>query len=136
MPSSNKNLGNNSTKLNKAWRRLDKTKMNHVKLLDNNSLDLEKSLTIAKPVQSNSDKISVYTYSVSKNLVKNCSKSLNLDINLTENIDEAQIILGLKSHLKDNLGLVLKAKRLGLPIYSIQKNTLPQIIQILSDIAS
>jgi len=28
-----KSIGNNSTKLNKAWRRLDKTKINHVKLL-------------------------------------------------------------------------------------------------------
>jgi hypothetical protein len=31
--------------------------------------------------------------------------------------------------------LVLSAKKLGIPIYSIQKNTIPQITQILSDIA-
>jgi len=60
---------------------------------------------------------------------------LNLDIKITENINEAEVILGLKSHLKDNLLLVLSAKKLGIPIYSIQKNTIPQITQILSDIA-
>ena len=41
----NKSIANNSTKLNKAWRRLDKTKMNHVKLLkteDNSNLDYAK----------------------------------------------------------------------------------------------
>ena len=59
-----------------------------------------------------------------------------LDIELTEDMNEADIVLGLKSHLKDNLLLVLSAKKLGIPIYSIQKNTMPQITQILSDISS
>lgn len=134
-----KSLSNNSTKLNKSWRRLDKTKMNHVKLLkvdENNLLGFEKTTIASKAIQANLNTILIYTYSVSNNLVKTCSKSLNLDITLTENIDEAQIILGLNSHLRDNLGLILNAKKLGIPIYSIQKNTLPQITQILSDIAS
>ena len=30
LASDNKSIGNNSTKLNKAWRRLDKTKINHI----------------------------------------------------------------------------------------------------------
>ena len=86
-------------------------------------------------VDSDFASITVIPNSVSNNLVKKCSKSLNLDIKITENINEAEVILGLKSHLKDNLLLVLSAKRLGIPIYSIQKNTIPQITQILSDIA-
>jgi hypothetical protein len=61
---------------------------------------------------------------------------LNLKVNLTDDIKEAEIVLGLKSHLKDNLLFVLTAKKLGIPIYSIQKNTIPQITQILSDISS
>jgi hypothetical protein len=84
---------------------------------------------------SKSNVVSIFTYSVSTNLVKKCSQSLNLDIKLTENMSEAEVILGLKSHLKDNLLFVLSAKKLGIPIYSIQKNTMPQITQILSDIA-
>jgi len=134
----NKSIGNNSTKLNKAWRRLDKTKINHVKLLkteDNNALDYEKVRIASKIIQSKSNAVSIYTYSVSNNLVKKCSQSLNLDVKLTENINEAEVVLGLKSHLKGNLLLVLSAKKLGIPIYSIQKNTMPQITQILSDIA-
>ena len=99
-------------------------------------LGFEKTTIASKAIQANLNTILIYTYSVSNNLVKTCSKSLNLDITLTENIDEAQIILGLNSHLRDNLGLILNAKKLGIPIYSIQKNTLPQITQILSDIAS
>lgn len=134
----NKSIANNSTKLNKAWRRLDKTKMNHVKLLkteDNNALDSQKENNSSKMLQSKPNVISIFTYSVSNNLVRKCSQSLSLDIRLTENMNEAEIVLGLKSHLKDNLLLVLSAKKLGIPIYSIQKNTMPQITQILSDIA-
>ena len=133
-----KSIGNNSTKLNKAWRRLDKTKINHVKLLkteDSKGLGYENLTMASKVEQPKSDFVSIYIYSVSNNLVKKCSNSLNLDIKITENINEAEVILGLKSHLKDNLLLVLSAKKLGIPIYSIQKNTIPQITQILSDIA-
>ena len=133
-----KSIGNNSTKLNKAWRRLDKTKINHVKLLkteDSKGLGYENLTMASKVKQPKPDVVSIYIYSVSNNLVKKCSNSLNLDIKITENINEAEVILGLKSHLKDNLLLVLSAKKLGIPIYSIQKNTIPQITQILSDIA-
>ena len=59
---------------------------------------------------------------------------VDTSIKLTENINEATIVLGLKSHLKDNFFLVLSAKKLGIPIYAIQKNNIPQITQILSDI--
>ena len=137
LASDNKAIGNNSTKLNKAWRRLDKTKIKQVKLLkneDNNTLDYEKVSIVSKTIQAKSNVVSIFTYSVSNNLVKKCSQSLNLDVKLTENINEAEIVLGLKSHLKDNLLLVLTAKKIGIPIYSIQKNTMPQITQILSDI--
>ncbi len=134
----NKSIANNSTKLNKAWRRLDKTKMNHVKLLkteDNSNLDMQKVSSNSKMTLSKSNVISIFTYSVSNNLVKKCSQSLKLDIRLTENMNEADVILGLKSHLKDNLLFVLNAKKLDIPIYSIQKNTMPQITQILSDMS-
>lgn len=134
----NKSISNNSTKLNKSWRRLDKTKINHVKLLktdDNSNLNSQKEANSSKLIQSKSNVVSIFTYSVSNNLVRKCSQSLSLDIALTEDMNEADIVLGLKSHLKDNLLLVLSAKKLGIPIYSIQKNTMPQITQILSDIA-
>jgi|TARA_B110001469_G_scaffold96663_1_gene92978 stage III sporulation protein SpoIIIAA len=135
--SDSKSIGNNSTKLNKSWRRVDKTKSNPVKLLKNediNNLDSEKVNMVSKLVQLIEPIVSIYTYSISNNLVNKCIKSLNLDIKLTENINEATIVLGLKSHLKDNFFLVLSAKKLGIPIYAIQKNNIPQITQILSDI--
>jgi hypothetical protein len=133
----NKSISNNSTKLNKAWRRLDRTKINHVKLLkteENNSLAYEKVNLVPSSDQRESNVVLIYSYSVSANLIKKCSKSLNLNIYLTENMEEADVILGLKTHLKDNLQFVLKARKLGIPIYFIQKNTMPQITQILSDV--
>ena len=47
----NKSIASNSTKLNKAWRRLDKTKINHVKLLktdDNSNLNSQKEANSSK----------------------------------------------------------------------------------------
>lgn len=134
----NKAININSPKLNKSWRRLDKVNLNDGKLLktkETNSLVYEKVDILPKLEQNDVRVFSIYTYSVSNNLVKKCSKSLNISIRLTENINEAEVILGLKSHLKDNLLLVLSAKKLGIPIYSIYKNTMPQITQILSDIS-
>lgn len=134
----NKAIKINSPKLNKSWRRLDKVNLNDGKLLktkETNSLVYEKVDILPKLEQNDVRVFSIYTYSVSNNLVKKCSKSLNISIRLTENINEAEVILGLKSHLKDNLLLVLSAKKLGIPIYSIYKNTMPQITQILSDIS-
>jgi hypothetical protein len=106
-----------------------------LKTKETNSLVYEKVDILPKLEQNDVRVFSIYTYSVSNNLVKKCSKSLNISIRLTENINEAEVILGLKSHLKDNLLLVLSAKKLGIPIYSIYKNTMPQITQILSDIS-
>ena len=96
---------------------------------------MQKLSSNSKMTLSKSNVISIFTYSVSNNLVKKCSQSLKLDIRLTENMNEADVILGLKSHLKDNLLFVLNAKKLDIPIYSIQKNTMPQITQILSDMS-
>ena len=131
----NKSITINSPKLNKSWRRVDKVNVNVSKAKETNSLVYEKVDILPKLEQNDVRIFSIYTYSVSNNLVKKCSKSLNIKINLTENINEAEFILGLKSHLKDNLLLVLSAKKLGIPVYSIYKNTMPQITQILSDIS-
>jgi hypothetical protein len=54
---------------------------------------------------------------------------------LTDNLNRADFILGLKSHLKDNVDFIsqIKNKELPkLPIYVIKNNNMPEIKQIIT----
>ena len=100
----NKSIASNSTKLNKAWRRLDKTKINHVKLLkpdDNSNLNSQKEVNSSKTIQSKSHVVSIFTYSVSNNLVRKCSQSLNLDIELKTSDEKLNDLFGLMTIKND-----------------------------------
>jgi stage III sporulation protein SpoIIIAA len=100
------NFNNNTlTKSNKLWRRPDKLKVPHTKLLPtetSQTLQKEKKGNLLKPTSLKNGTSYIYTYSVSSNLIIQCSKSLNLNIVLTDNLDECEFIIGLKNHLKNN----------------------------------
>jgi len=129
---------NTLTKSNKLWRRPDKLKVPHVKLLaddDLQTLSAEKSDNFLKPTPSKNNVLHIYNYSVSSNLIIKCCKSLNLEVMLTDNLNRADFILGLKSHLKDNVDFIsqIKNKELPkLPIYVIKNNNIPEIKQIIT----
>ena len=44
----------------------------------------------------------------------------------------SKIILGLKSHLKDNVNFISQVKNKELPIYVIKNNNIPEIKQIIT----
>jgi stage III sporulation protein SpoIIIAA len=126
---------NTLTKSNKLWRRPDKLKVPHAKLLaedDPQTLSAEKSNNFLKPTTSKNNVLYIYNYSVSSNLIIKCCKSLNLECMLTDNLNRAEFILGLKSHLKDNVNFISQVKNKELPIYVIKNNNIPEIKQIIT----
>lgn len=76
----------------------------------------------------------LYCYSISYKLLLGIIFKFKLNLVLTNNIEEADYILGLQKHLKHNIELKILAKKLHIPIKSISSSTTPEITQILLSI--
>jgi hypothetical protein len=69
----------------------------------------------------------VYPYAVSRHQLEQVVKTLNLPIALTKDIDSADVVLALRSHLKNHSKLRYIAKTRQIPIHTIKASTIPQI---------
>lgn len=86
--------------------------------LDNFKISLSKS-------------IKIYTYSISNNFLREIFNKLNLDFNLTNDIRKANIIIGLKNQLQQNVKLKQLAKQKKIPIYSFNQLNLYQLTKFI-----
>ncbi|NJK29322.1 MAG: AAA family ATPase [Acaryochloris sp. SU_5_25] len=71
--------------------------------------------------------LQVYPYAVSRSQLDQVITTLNLPIVLTKDIDHADVILAVRSHLKHHSKLRHLAKSRQVPIHTIQSSTIPQI---------
>jgi stage III sporulation protein SpoIIIAA len=69
----------------------------------------------------------VYPYGVSRHQLEQVIGVLNLPVILTKDIDSADAILALRSHVKNHAKLRQMAKARHLPIHVIKSSTIPQI---------
>ncbi|BAZ10323.1 single-stranded nucleic acid binding R3H [Calothrix sp. NIES-4071] len=69
----------------------------------------------------------VYPYGVSRHQLEQVIKVLNLPVVLTKDIDSADSILALRSHVKNHAKLRQLAKSRHLPLHMIKSSTIPQI---------
>ena len=73
----------------------------------------------------------VYPYAISRNQLEEVIRTLNLPIILTKDIDDADAVVALRSHIKNHSKLRVLAKNRQLPIHAVKSNSLPQIIRAL-----
>jgi len=73
----------------------------------------------------------VYPYAVSRNLLDQIIQTMNLPIVLTKDMDSADTVLALRSHIKNHSKLRHMAKTRQLAIYTVKANNMPQIIRVL-----
>ena len=99
-------------------------KHNQSWVLTNNQTSL--SLTIV-PQKT----LIIYAYSFSYNLLKEVISKLNINVILTKEIRKANVIIGLKKHLKQNLNLQKLAKQKNIPIYGVNRSSIYQITKLL-----
>ncbi|WP_421659506.1 R3H domain-containing nucleic acid-binding protein [Leptothermofonsia sp. ETS-13] len=71
--------------------------------------------------------LSVYPYGVSRHQLEQVIRTLNLPIILTKDIDNADAVLALRSHVKNHSKLRHIAKARQVPIHTIKASTIPQI---------
>jgi stage III sporulation protein SpoIIIAA len=69
----------------------------------------------------------VYPYGVSRSQLEQVIEVLNLPVVLTKDIDSADAILALRSHVKNHAKLRQMAKARQVPIHMIKSSTIPQI---------
>ncbi|MGF1496173.1 MAG: R3H domain-containing nucleic acid-binding protein [Elainellaceae cyanobacterium] len=78
--------------------------------------------------------IHVYPYGVSRNNLEQVIHTLNLPVILTKDLESADGVLALRSHVKNHSKLRHMAKTRQLPIYTIKSNNTAQIIRALQRI--
>lgn len=69
----------------------------------------------------------VYPYAVSRSQLDQVIATLNLPIVLTKDIDHADVVFALRSHLKHHSKLRNLAKTRQVPIHTVKSSTIPQI---------
>ncbi len=73
----------------------------------------------------------IYPYSLSKNLIREILLKFGDKIIFTMQIKQANIIIGLKKHLRQNFRLKTLANQQNIPIYAINQRSIFQIMKIL-----
>lgn len=71
--------------------------------------------------------VHVYPYAVSRHQLEQVVYTLNLPIALTKDIDSADVVLALRSHIKHHSKLRQIAKNRQIPIHTIKASSVPQI---------
>jgi ribosomal protein L20 len=73
----------------------------------------------------------IYPYSLSKNLIREILTRLGDKIIITTQIKQANLIIGLKKHLRQNFRLKNLANKRNIPIYTINQRSIYQIMRLL-----
>jgi stage III sporulation protein SpoIIIAA len=73
----------------------------------------------------------IFTYSISSSLIQYYSELLNIPIIFTKNLKTANLIIGLNSHIRNNINLLSYANHYNIPIFLLQKNSSLEIKKIL-----
>ncbi|WP_424100920.1 R3H domain-containing nucleic acid-binding protein [Moorena producens] len=75
--------------------------------------------------------LQVYPYGISRHQIEQVIQILNLPVALTKNMDTADVVLGLRSHVKSHSKLKSIAKSRQIPIHAIKASSIPQITRAL-----
>lgn len=104
----------------------------------NNSLPLPQKNWISinqlkdeKTLKLKSKKLIIYSYSISNNLLKEVLLKMGFKFVLTNEIQRAELIIGLKKHLKKNFKLTNLAKQRNIPIYSLSQISFYQVSKLI-----
>ena len=84
-----------------------------------------------KTLELKSKKLIIYSYSISSNLLKEVLLKMGFKFVLTNEVRKAELIIGLKKHLKQNFKLTKIAKQRNIPIYSLNQISFYQISKLI-----
>jgi len=79
-------------------------------------------------------KVIIFPYGVARNRLEQSAKRLGVPAEIAKKIDQADVLMTLKSYYRNRQKPVLDAEELGLPIFVLRSNTNSQIEQVLVDL--
>ena len=82
-------------------------------------------------VKLKSKKLVIYSYSLSNNLLKEVLLKLGFKFILTNEIRKANLIIGLKKHLKQNFKVITLAKQKNIPLYTLNQVSFYQVSKLI-----
>lgn len=92
------------------------------------------SISQKNPIQwqnSKSNKLFVYIYSLSSNSIREILNTLKFQFVLTKELQKTSIIIGSKNSLNQNLKLKKLAQQHNIPIFSIKKRNVYQVVGLI-----
>jgi stage III sporulation protein SpoIIIAA len=84
-------------------------------------------------VPGNRRNIRVYPYGIARNRLIESARQFGLQIQVVDNLNEADVLLTLKNFYRHRPRLIEDAEQSGLPIYVLRSNTVTQIEDFLID---
>jgi stage III sporulation protein SpoIIIAA len=78
--------------------------------------------------------VRVFAYGIARNRLEQAAKRLRLPATVTEDLDDAQALVTLKTYYRRHQKIVGDAEERGLPIYVLRANTVNQMENFLSDL--
>lgn len=84
----------------------------------------------ARPLQT----VRVFPYGVAQNRLMQAAKRLGVSAVVVKDINEANVLVTLRSYYRDRQRTVVDAEHRGMPIYVLRANTVSQMEQFLSDL--
>jgi hypothetical protein len=108
-----------------------KNNLNESSLLLNKTWGLINQQKNTRSFKLKSKKLVIYSYSLSSNLLKEVLLKLGFKFVLTNEIRKANLIIGLKKHLKQNFKLIHLAKQKNIPVYTLNQVSFYQVSKLL-----
>lgn len=101
-------------------------------LQETNGHTVAESTLEPQPVKR--DTMRIYPYGVGQNRLRSAANSLNVPIQIVDNLNAADAVMTLKNYYRQQPAPILDAERRGIPVYILRSNTGAQMEQVLVDI--
>jgi len=89
---------------------------------------------LTPPAPRNLKPITVHAYGVARNRLIQSARRLNVPLNVSDNFDDCEAIVTLKSYYRTRPKLIVDAERRGMPVYVLRASTVSQIENFLVDV--
>ncbi|GIK38891.1 MAG: single-stranded DNA-binding protein [Chloroflexota bacterium] len=80
--------------------------------------------------------IKIFPYGIGQNRLRQAARTLRVPVTLVDDLDDADILMTLKSYYRKHPQPITEAERLGKPVYVLRSNTVIQMESCLADIFS
>lgn len=78
--------------------------------------------------------VRVYPYGIGQNRLRSAASTLNVPIQIVDNLSQADVVITLKNYYRQQPQPLMDAERRNVPIYVLRSNTVTQMEQCLVDI--